>query len=84
MDWLAREIKTWHGGDRLSADTANGTHWDHTVDLLIVGSGAGAMTTAICAHDRGGRPLLIEKTALYGGSSAMSGPTMRTLPAPCR
>jgi 3-oxosteroid 1-dehydrogenase len=47
--------------------------WDHTVDLLIVGSGAGAMTTAICAHDRGGRPLLIEKTNLYGGSSAMSG-----------
>jgi 3-oxosteroid 1-dehydrogenase len=47
--------------------------WDHTVDLLIVGSGAGAMTTAICAHDRGGRPLLIEKTDLYGGSSAMSG-----------
>jgi 3-oxosteroid 1-dehydrogenase len=48
-------------------------HWDHTVDLLIVGSGAGAMAAAICAHDRGGRPLLIEKTERYGGSSAMSG-----------
>jgi 3-oxosteroid 1-dehydrogenase len=48
-------------------------HWNHTVDLLIVGSGAGAMTAAICAHDRGGRPLLIEKTERYGGSSAMSG-----------
>lgn len=48
-------------------------HFDHTVDLLIVGSGAGAMATAICAHDRGGRTLLIEKTNLYGGSSAMSG-----------
>ena len=31
------------------------------------------MTAGICAHDRGGKPLLIEKTALYGGSSAMSG-----------
>ncbi len=55
----------------------NGTHastsWDHSVDLLIVGSGAGAMATGICAHDRGGNALLIEKTALYGGSSAMSG-----------
>jgi 3-oxosteroid 1-dehydrogenase len=47
--------------------------WDHSVDLLIVGSGAGAMATAIRAHDRGGKPLLIEKTQLYGGSSAMSG-----------
>jgi 3-oxosteroid 1-dehydrogenase len=47
--------------------------WDHTADLLIVGSGAGAMTAAICAHDRGGKPLLIEKTEYYGGSSAMSG-----------
>src|SRR6185369_11485916 len=64
----------WHGGHRLTANTHNGSSdWDHTVDLLIVGSGAGAMTTAICAHDRGGAPLLIEKTDLYGGSSAMSG-----------
>ena len=47
--------------------------WDHTVDLLIVGSGAGAMTAAICAHDRGGTTLLVEKTDQYGGSSAMSG-----------
>jgi len=31
------------------------------------------MATAIRAHDRGGKPLLIEKTQLYGGSSAMSG-----------
>ena len=49
------------------------TDWDHTVDLLIVGSGAGAMAAAICAHDRGGKVLLVEKTGLYGGSSAMSG-----------
>jgi 3-oxosteroid 1-dehydrogenase len=55
----------------MNAAAAN--HWDHTVDLLIVGSGAGAMAAAICAHDRGGRPLLIEKTERYGGSSAMSG-----------
>ena len=47
--------------------------WDHSADLLIVGSGAGAMATAIRTHDRGGSALLIEKTDLYGGSSAMSG-----------
>ncbi len=47
--------------------------WDVTVDLLVVGSGAGAMTAALIAHDRGGKPLLIEKSNRYGGNSAMSG-----------
>ena len=48
-------------------------HWDHTVDFLIVGSGSGAMTAALTAYDQGAKPLLIEKTDRYGGSSAMSG-----------
>ncbi len=47
--------------------------FDHSVDLLIVGSGAGAMAAAIRAKDLGGDVLLIEKTELYGGASAMSG-----------
>ncbi len=47
--------------------------WDETVDLLIVGSGAGAMTAALTAHERGGKALLIEKSDRYGGNSAMSG-----------
>ena len=47
--------------------------FDHSVDLLVVGSGAGAMTAAIRAKDLGADVLLVEKTELYGGSSAMSG-----------
>ena len=47
--------------------------WDHTVDFVIVGSGAGAMAAALAAYDRGGAPLLIEKSDRYGGNSAMSG-----------
>jgi 3-oxosteroid 1-dehydrogenase len=47
--------------------------WDHVVDWLVVGSGAGAMTSAIVAHDLGASTLLLEKSPLYGGSSAMSG-----------
>jgi 3-oxosteroid 1-dehydrogenase len=47
--------------------------WDYTVDILVVGSGAGAMTAALCAHDRGASTLLIEKDESYGGSTAMSG-----------
>ncbi len=50
-----------------------GSDWDREVDVLVVGSGAGAMVSALAAHDRGGRVLLIEKGAQYGGSSAMSG-----------
>lgn len=47
--------------------------WDHSVDWLVVGSGAGAMTSAIVAHDLGATTLLLEKAPVYGGSSAMSG-----------
>jgi len=56
--------------------TTSSAAWDETVDLLIVGSGAGAMVAALYAHDHGLRPLLIEKTSLYGGNSAMSGGAM--------
>lgn len=44
-----------------------------SVDVLVVGSGAGGMTAAITAHDRGLDTLLIEKAELFGGTSAMSG-----------
>ncbi len=52
---------------------ASSQTWDHTVDLLVVGAGAGAMVTALSAHACGASVLLIEKSAMYGGSSAMSG-----------
>jgi len=47
--------------------------WDLEVDLLVVGSGAAAMSAGIRAHDLGLDVLLIEKGAAYGGSTAMSG-----------
>ncbi len=43
------------------------------VDFLVVGSGAGALTGAIRAHDLGLNTLVVEKSAFYGGTSAMSG-----------
>ena len=42
-------------------------------DLIVVGSGAGALLAAIAAHDGGLRPLVIEKTNMVGGTSALSG-----------
>ncbi len=47
--------------------------WDREVDVAIVGSGAGAMTAALVAAEAGAECLVLEKTALYGGSSALSG-----------
>ncbi len=47
--------------------------WDHEVDVVVVGSGAGGMTAAICAHDLGQSALVIEKSEQYGGTSAISG-----------
>jgi len=43
------------------------------VDVLVVGSGAGALTAAILAHDCGGEVLVVEKDAMWGGTSASSG-----------
>jgi len=47
--------------------------WDYTTDVLVVGSGGGGMTAGVVAKDRGCSALVIEKGALYGGSTAMSG-----------
>jgi 3-oxosteroid 1-dehydrogenase len=49
------------------------THWDHSVDLLIAGSGGGGMAAALAAVDSGIEPLVVEKQALVGGSTGLSG-----------
>ncbi|MFJ2839270.1 FAD-binding protein [Nocardia sp. NPDC087230] len=53
--------------------TATEQHWDHEVGFLVVGSGAGGLTGALAAADRGLDTLVIEKAAVYGGSTALSG-----------
>lgn len=47
--------------------------WDHEVDVLVVGSGAGGMAAAITASVEGASVLLVEKTDRIGGSTAISG-----------
>jgi len=47
--------------------------WDKQVDVLVVGTGAGAMVAAVTAADAGATTLIVEKSDLYGGTSATSG-----------
>lgn len=48
--------------------------WDESVDVLVVGSGNGGLTAALCNHLMGaGKTLVIEKSSKIGGTSATSG-----------
>ncbi|ART68934.1 3-ketosteroid-delta-1-dehydrogenase [Mycobacterium dioxanotrophicus] len=47
--------------------------FDHTVDLLVIGSGGGGMTAALTADAGGLDTLVVEKSPQFGGSTALSG-----------
>ncbi|HTY19113.1 MAG TPA: FAD-binding protein [Myxococcota bacterium] len=54
------------------AETAS-KPWDLEVDLVAVGSGLGAISAAIAAHDRGLRVAVLEKAPRLGGVSGFGG-----------
>ncbi len=49
------------------------TNKTHSCDLLVIGSGAGGMSAAITAKLHGLDVLVVEKEAVYGGTTARSG-----------
>jgi 3-oxosteroid 1-dehydrogenase len=51
----------------------DGLAFDEEYDVVVVGSGAGALVGALTAANRGLSVALIEKTDLYGGTTAYSG-----------
>lgn len=53
----------------MSVHDQSQTEWD----VIVVGSGAGAMTSAAIAADRGLSVLVVEKSDKFGGTSAISG-----------
>lgn len=51
----------------------NAQVWDSQYDVVVVGSGAGAMAGAFAAAARGLKTAVVEKTDLLGGASAYAG-----------
>jgi 3-oxosteroid 1-dehydrogenase len=47
--------------------------WDRQCDVLVVGSGAGALAAALVAVTSGLRTIVLEKTEFFGGTTAYSG-----------
>ena len=48
--------------------------WDYSFDVVVVGSGNGGLTAALCSYEMGSKDVLvIEKSDLYGGTSSISG-----------
>ena len=47
--------------------------FDHTTDVLVIGSGGGGMTAALAANAAGLDTLMVEKSPRFGGSTALSG-----------
>ena len=61
------------GADDAAVSRSRRSGFDHTVDVLVVGSGGGGMTAALAADAAGLDTLVVEKSPQFGGSTALSG-----------
>ena len=54
------------------AQAADAIAWDHEVDVVVIGAGAGGLTSAIAAREKGASVLIVEKNFDIGGRAMMS------------
>jgi 3-oxosteroid 1-dehydrogenase len=47
--------------------------WDDSFDFIVLGAGAACVPAALAVRSRGKRPLILEKTEVVGGATAISG-----------
>ena len=53
---------------------ANSDSWDYSVDVLVVGSGNGALSAALCSYEMGTKDVLVvEKGERFGGRGGGGG-----------
>ena len=49
------------------------SEWNYEADVIVVGSGAAAYSAAITSRSKGVEVIMVEKAALYGGTTLRSG-----------
>jgi len=49
------------------------SQWNYEADVIVVGSGAAAYSAAITSRSKGAEVIMVEKAALYGGTTLRSG-----------
>ena len=64
------------GAVTFSASSAATKGWDREVDIVVVGSGAGACSAALFAKRSGAEVLMLEKSSILGGTTAKSAAVM--------
>ena len=53
-----------------TSEAESSVKWDHETDVLVVGSGVGALSAAVTAHENGDAVMVLEKAPITGGTSA--------------
>lgn len=47
--------------------------WDHTADIIVVGTGAAGSSAALFSYENGAEVIMVEKRTRYGGTTEKSG-----------